>query len=157
MNNCNQDLISLLSYTSSDTGNQRERQSHTIRAQIQTCPDFKWRKVGQFSMKCYATPRPLWTESRKLWHFIEPSFAFGASFSHFFPHCSLFSFPFRKRACQRDCNNLRIISGLRVKIPIFKNCGRALKRGKTRFEGDKWHLETLQWGSEIRPFEIRTF
>ena len=29
-------------------------------------------------------------ESRILWHFIEPSFAFGASLSHFLPHCSLF-------------------------------------------------------------------
>ena len=23
-------------------------------------------------MECYATPRPLWRESRNLWHFIEP-------------------------------------------------------------------------------------
>ena len=39
-------------------------------------------------------------ESRILWRFIEPSFAFGASFSHFLPDCSLFSFPFR-RVCAR--------------------------------------------------------
>ena len=53
-----------------------------------------------FKMECYATPWPLWRESRNLLHFIEPSFAFGASLSLFLPHCSLFSFPFR-RVCAR--------------------------------------------------------
>ena len=32
-------------------------------------------------MECYATPWPLWRESRILWHIVEPSFAFGASLS----------------------------------------------------------------------------
>ena len=39
-------------------------------------------------------------ESRILWHFIEPSFAFGASLSHFLPHCSLFFHSFW-RVCAR--------------------------------------------------------
>ena len=40
-------------------------------------------------------------ESRILWHFIEPSFAFGASLSHFLPHCSLFFHSFW-RVCARS-------------------------------------------------------
>ena len=26
------------------------------------------------AMECYATPWPLWRESRNLWHFVKPSF-----------------------------------------------------------------------------------
>ena len=49
-------------------------------------------------MECYTTLLSICRERRNLWHFIEPSFAFGASLSLFLLHCSLFSFPF-KRVC----------------------------------------------------------
>ena len=42
-------------------------------------------------MECYATPWPLWRDSRNLWHFIELTFAFGIPLSLFLPYCSLFS------------------------------------------------------------------
>ena len=89
-------------------------------------------------MECYATPWPLWRESRNLLHFIEPSFAFGASLlkasfwglfrtdfinhykmvtkqaniflslSHFLPHCSLFSFPFRRVSARLQARGIAI-------------------------------------------------
>ena len=51
------------------------------------------------TLECYATPWPLWRESRILWHIVETSFAFGAILSLSLPHCSLFSVFRRVNAC----------------------------------------------------------
>ena len=37
--------------------------------------------------------------------------------------------------------------GLRVEIPIIKNCGLTLIRGKTCFEGDKVDFRNGGWGT----------
>ena len=54
-----------------------------------------------------------------------------------------------ERGCgkKNSLKTLKILSfsSLRVKIFIIKNCGRALKGGKTRFEGDKHNKWETTW------------
>ena len=53
---------------------------------------FRVHKIWFNSMECYATPWPLWRDSRILWHIVELSFAFeGLPLSLSLPHLSLFS------------------------------------------------------------------
>ena len=111
-------------------------------------------------MECYTTPGPLWRESMNLWHFIEPSFAFGASLSLFLPHCSLLIkegiviynsllywiicrcvlllFCLKEGVERITLLNLTI-RGLIVEIPIIKNCRLTLIRGKNKLWGREKH------------------
>ena len=65
-----------------------------------------------------------------------------------------------RRACPRDCNksihptNLRI-SGLRVKMPIIKNCGRALKRWKNTLWGWQKHFCIYVINKHLQTFLMK--
>ena len=86
--------------------------------------------LNQLKKECYATPWPLWRESRILWHIVETSFAFGSILSL---SASLIALSFLS------------LGGL------MRPCRPEGKEGKTGFEVDK---EIFKIISKIRIEKI---